>query len=263
MSQTLKGIDVSYANGTLNWTDLAKQVDFAMIRGGYSTTPDDRADANFRDAAAAGVPVGAYWFSYATNVEAAQREAEACITLIKKYKITLPVAFDFEYASVDYAEKQGVKITSDLLCAMARRFLDRIRAAGYTPMLYTNVDFLGRGFSKLADEYLIWLAHWGVSKPGRNCYMWQYTDKLRLKGRVFDGDELFGQIPEDPEKPVVSLSDATRTRFYENAADDYFAIAEQILRGEWGNGDERKKRLKDAGYDYTLAQAMVNAILNS
>ena len=35
-------------------------------------------------------------------------------------------------------------------------------------------------------------------------------------------------------------------------------IAEEVLDGKWGNGDIRKKRLTDAGYDYKAVQTLVN-----
>lgn len=39
-------------------------------------------------------------------------------------------------------------------------------------------------------------------------------------------------------------------------------IAKEVIAGKWGNGDIRKKRLTDAGYDYDLVQARVNEILS-
>lgn len=38
-------------------------------------------------------------------------------------------------------------------------------------------------------------------------------------------------------------------------------IAHEVIQGKWGNGEERKKRLTDAGYSYTAVQAEVNKIL--
>ena len=37
-------------------------------------------------------------------------------------------------------------------------------------------------------------------------------------------------------------------------------IAKEVLRGEWGNGTDRKNRLESAGYDYDSVQAEVNRI---
>ena len=38
-------------------------------------------------------------------------------------------------------------------------------------------------------------------------------------------------------------------------------LAREVIRGNWGNGAERKNRLTAAGYDYAAVQARVNAIL--
>lgn len=38
-------------------------------------------------------------------------------------------------------------------------------------------------------------------------------------------------------------------------------IAKEVIRGDWGNGEERKQKLTDAGYDYSVIQKKVNEIL--
>lgn len=40
-------------------------------------------------------------------------------------------------------------------------------------------------------------------------------------------------------------------------------IAKEVIAGKWGNGDERKNRLTNAGYNFSEVQAKVNSILNS
>ena len=39
-------------------------------------------------------------------------------------------------------------------------------------------------------------------------------------------------------------------------------IAQEVIAGLWGNGEERRQRLEAAGYDYAEVQKMVNAILS-
>ena len=39
-------------------------------------------------------------------------------------------------------------------------------------------------------------------------------------------------------------------------------IAAEELMGKWGNGEERKKRLREAGYDYSKIQSIVNALVS-
>ena len=43
--------------------------------------------------------------------------------------------------------------------------------------------------------------------------------------------------------------------------DDIETIAAEVIQGDWGNGEERKERLEQAGYDYDVVQARVNDLL--
>lgn len=39
-------------------------------------------------------------------------------------------------------------------------------------------------------------------------------------------------------------------------------IAQEVIAGLWGNGEERRRRLTEAGYDYNVIQQAVNDLLN-
>lgn len=39
------------------------------------------------------------------------------------------------------------------------------------------------------------------------------------------------------------------------------AIAKEVIRGDWGNGQDRKNKLTNAGYDYISVQKRVNELL--
>ena len=39
-------------------------------------------------------------------------------------------------------------------------------------------------------------------------------------------------------------------------------IANEVILGKWGNGEERRKRLAEAGYDYSEVQSLVNSIVS-
>lgn len=39
------------------------------------------------------------------------------------------------------------------------------------------------------------------------------------------------------------------------------AVAIEVINGAYGNGEDRKKSLKSAGYDYTKVQHCVNALM--
>ncbi len=38
-------------------------------------------------------------------------------------------------------------------------------------------------------------------------------------------------------------------------------LAREVISGKWGNGEERKRRLTQAGYDYKAVQKIVNSML--
>ena len=70
-----------------------------MIRAGYGMEYD-QVDANFhtniKNAQAAGLECGVYWYSYAVSTSEALKEAKVCYNTIKGYKLSYPVAFDIE-----------------------------------------------------------------------------------------------------------------------------------------------------------------------
>lgn len=175
------GVDVSYWNGTgVDWTKAkAAGIDFAIIRVGYGKgNIDSTAEGNAKRAAAAGVAIGYYWFSYAATAVEARAEADYCCDEIERIgvKPTYPVCFDYEYDSEQKAPPK------ESIVNLARAFLDRVRERGYIPANYTNYDYLSRGFNQLVGEYDLWLAQWGVSKPGMDCDIWQYTSTGRPDG---------------------------------------------------------------------------------
>ena len=183
-----KGIDVSKHNGSIDWNKVkADGIDYAIIRGGYGNSyVDPYFKDNIEGATKAGLKVGVYWFSYSTSVEKARQEAEKCLEVISPYKdkITYPVFYDFEYASVDYAAKQGVTVTKSLATDMANTFINRIASAGYDTGLYSNQDFSSRYFdTSILNSNNLWIAQYTskctYSKP---YMMWQYSEKGSVNG---------------------------------------------------------------------------------
>ncbi|MGW8114187.1 glycoside hydrolase family 25 protein [Caproicibacterium sp. NSD3] len=177
----MRGIDVSAHNGEIDW-QLVKndEIDFAIIRAGYGNDPSQRDrffDRNMLGALRAGIPVGCYWFSYATSIPDAQKEAEICLTVLKPYQdqITWPVFFDYEYDSVRYSREQGVEPDKTLVTDMAAAFLDAISSAGYQAGNYSNLDYCRNWFdmNRLAN-YPLWFAQYDVNSPSIPCALWQF-----------------------------------------------------------------------------------------
>lgn len=191
------GIDVSEHNGNIDWEKVkaSGKVGFAMLRAGYGQTSVDK---QFRNNAVMcntlDIPIGIYWFSYAKTVSDAEKEARACLETIQNYKITYPVAFDFEDDSVRVAKNAGVYVSQSLATSFAKTFLSVIRDAGYIAVNYSNPAYLIQYFDQsLRLEYPLWLAQWPANpnpeiKPSSNPVIWQYSSKGKIPGIVTDVD---------------------------------------------------------------------------
>ena len=205
----LRGIDVSEHNAALNWSHIKNtgEVDFAIIRGGYATTNDLQVFNNISGCVGNNIPIGFYWFSYALTEQDAIAEANSLISVLRTAGITsVPhgLWYDWEYDSDDYATRQGVTITNSIRERFARLFCDTCITAGFSCGLYSNPDYLTKGFQPLInDGYPLWLAEWSVSQPSVNCSIWQYglttISGLQMQ---FDGNVIGdGYTPPTPPTP--------------------------------------------------------------
>lgn len=249
------GIDVSWANGTVDWKTVKPHVDFCMIRAGFgSKTIDSKFKENAQGCLENNIPFGVYWFSYALNESMARAEAKKCLSTVRPYKPVYPIAFDFEYDSLEYAKKQNVLISPSKMCSIACAFLDEILSNGYDVMLYTNPDFwFNRGFKQLGNRYPIWCAHWNVEKPAIYCAMWQDSCTARIEG-------INGNVDTD----ISFMAKNTETTVDKVCADygeQYIRTARQVIAGAYGNGDFRIKKLLEEHKDPNFVQALVNVLI--
>ena len=136
----MKGLDVSVHNGTIDWKKVRDSgLQFALIRAGYGkelNQKDARFDANMTGALAAGMKTGAYWFSYALNPEEAREEAQVCLQVLAPYtgKMTLPVFYDFEYATEAYAQRYGYTFTKAQRTEIILAFMQEISKVYPAPL---------------------------------------------------------------------------------------------------------------------------------
>ena len=191
-----KGIDVSTYQGNIDWSKVkADGIGFAILRAGYgrlATQVDDKFLKNYRNAKAAGVPVGAYWYSYAKNVEEAKLEAAACIANLKGTQLEYPIYYDVE-------ENSQYKLGKATVSAIIKAFCQAMEAAGYWVGVYTNTSWYNTVIDdEIKTKYAMWIAHWGVSKPGISGQygLWQYGvgKGNPISGIVGDVDLDYGYI---------------------------------------------------------------------
>lgn len=188
---SIKGVDVSKYQQEIDWKKVAADgVEFAIIRLGFrgmGTNGTCELDPYFKQnvagAKAAGIDVGVYFFTQATTVEEAKEEARFVIDNLKGYDITWPVVFDTEDIPSYKAARANV-LSREVRTACAKAFLEEIKAAGYTPMLYANTrwSIMKLDLAELED-YDFWYAYYGddLYYPYKFS-MWQYTDSGKVDG---------------------------------------------------------------------------------
>lgn len=181
----LKGIDVSKYQNAIDWPRVAASgVCFAFVRvgwAGYEGGIDEGLDPcfarNTAGAAAAGLAVGAYVYSYCKTPAAAHRAAREAAALLAPYRLTMPLAFDIEDAAT--YKSLGRAYNS----AVAAAFLDEVRAAGYYPLLYTYTSFANSWLDMAAlSKYDLWLADYRGVMGIPGAAIWQHTSDGRVDG---------------------------------------------------------------------------------
>lgn len=190
------GIDVSGHNGDIDWEKVkASGVDFVMLRiggRGYGSDgvlyDDTYFRSNLKGAKAAGLSVGAYFFSQAITPEEAREEALYSVALLQGEELDYPLAFDWEI--IDAEEARTDNISPDTLTECARAFCDTVKEAGYIPCLYTGTTlaYYKYDLAQLSDID-IWYAFYNDSPDMYYNYMiWQYSCTGKVDGIEGDVD---------------------------------------------------------------------------
>lgn len=187
-----EGPDLSKHNGVVDIKQIRdsgyKRIG---IRAGYGkNNVDQKYVVNALACYNLDVAVLLYWFSYAYTVAMAAAEAGYAIAQAAKFWNCCPIAFDFEYDSVNYARKNGVNVTKQLATDMAIAFLRVVKEAGYIPVIYTNRDYarnyfdLQRITAEVGGVY-VWYARYASTLHASEADMadiWQYTSTGRIAG---------------------------------------------------------------------------------
>ena len=152
------GIDVSRWQGNINW-DLVKNsgMSFAIIKLGGADQGyyvDSCFEQNYAKAKAAGVPVGAYWYSNAKSGDEARKEARFFIEKLKGKQFEYPVYMDVE-------EKAMLNLGREKLSDVIASFLNEMESAGYFAGLYMSASpLLSLTTDGIKKRYAIWVAHY-------------------------------------------------------------------------------------------------------
>lgn len=194
--KTYTGIDVSVFQGDIDWDAVKNDgIDFVMLRVGYRgygqkgiMGKDDKFDSNYEGAKKAGLKVGAYFFSQATNESEAREEAAFVLDAVRDCPLDYPIAYDWEFVDNDEARTNGM--TSEDITVCAKAFCEAIKSAGKVPVIYFNCEtgYFNYDLPQVKD-YDFWLAeYYDTPSFYYNYKMWQYSKTGSVDGISGDVD---------------------------------------------------------------------------
>lgn len=283
---TVKGIDIYSGTGKVDFNKVKSAgYSFAIIRAGYGryiNQKDERFEEHYAGAKAAGLNVGAYWFSYATTIEQAEMEADVCIQVLRGKQFEYPIFFDIETQAAFNTGKSNVS-------AMIMAFGKKLESAGYYTGLYNSTYYLTNYVSdEVKRKFTLWVAQyassctysgagrvdmWQKSESGSvpgcagntdldECY-YDYPAAIKAKGlngfkasaKPAEPTPSAPQEPVDPPKPVDDTPQAPST--------DLSSVKGDVdLDGKVTASDARTILRVSAGLGALEGQALKNADMN-
>ena len=207
----MKGIDVSKHNGSINWNQVkADGVRFAILRAGYgrlASQKDVKFEEYYSGAKAVGIPIGCYWYSYATSVEEAKIEAQVCISVIKGKQFEFPIYFDLE-------EQKAFNTGKANCSAMVRAFCGELEKAGYWAGLYmSRSPFNSYMEEDIKTRYALWLAEYNSKlNYSGSVGMWQKSSTGRIAGISGNVDIDEGYIDYAEKVKSAGLNGFSKTK---------------------------------------------------
>ena len=183
-----RGVDLSRWNSVTDWSAVAgSDVQFAILATRTSKGEDATFRSNAVGASKVGIRIGAYVYSMATSVAEAKEEAAFVLNLIKDYPISFPVAFDAEDSgTLGTLSKSGVSEVINAFCS-------EIKAAGYTPVVYANEDWIANKIDMSKIGWDVWVARYNTDYTYKKATIWQNSSNgsvSGISGRV-DTDYLY------------------------------------------------------------------------
>ena len=185
-----KGVDVSAFQGDIDWQQVKDSgIDFAIIRLGYrgygkagKMVEDEYVQDNLTEAKEVGLPIGAYFFSQALNIQEVDEEIDFMLEILGDHKLDLPIILDWEIPGVENPRTKNMDART--LTEIQRYFCQKMTEKGYDPMIYFNWHQAKNLYylSELED-YDFWLAFYQdrMTFPYK-VEMWQYTDQGKVPG---------------------------------------------------------------------------------
>ena len=183
----VKGMDISAWQGKISKANFEKAKDngikFVILRVGYtgSSTKEPTLDKvfeyNYKNAIAAGLPVGVYYYSLATTTSLAKKEANFVVKQLKGKKITYPV-----YIDVEDNATQG-RVSKSTLASVCNKFCSVVKTAGYKPGVYASISWFNSRIGAITVTHTKWVAQYYTKCEYKGAYdMWQYSSSTKVPG---------------------------------------------------------------------------------
>lgn len=263
----LHGFDISHWQADIDLNGVS--FDFMIAKATEGTGYVDRTcDGFVQTALALGRGAGVYHFARTGDPIA---QADFFVDNIRGYIGKAVLFLDWENAG-DY--DLGVLAQGP---AWAKRWLDRVyELTGVRPMIYMSKSVCREyDWSAVAPDYALWMAQYpNYDETGYQDDPWtdgggvgafpgwaihQYTSSGRLGGYGgnLDLDIFYGDMVAW-NKFAGATGDVKPSQGGSKSIDE---LAKEVLNGQWCNGDDRKKRITAAGYDYNAVQNRVNELV--
>lgn len=232
-----KVIDVSYANGQIDWNKAKNQIDGAITRCGFGMNQvnqdDEQYKRNVEECIRLGIPFGIYLYSYANTIEKANSEAEHVLRLIEPYKNSLKLHIWY-----DIEDKIQANLDRNLLGNIITTFCGKIENSGYSVGIYANNNWLRNKIDgSIQDRYMIWSAGYGKNDGQayedakynhKNVVCWQYTSNGNMDGvGRCDVNYYYKDITEDTTK---TTEDKNTDMFNDGLVNCIYDIQEWLNR---------------------------------
>ncbi|MBO5577375.1 MAG: glycoside hydrolase family 25 protein [Ruminococcus sp.] len=178
----VSGIDVSKWQGRIDWQKVKNAgVGFALLRAGYGDALsypaqiDETFEYNYSQCKKVSMPVGAYWYSYATTEAMAVQEAKSCIAALKGKQFEYPIYYDVEEMRIFQTGR-----TNEIIKA----FCDEMEKAGYWAGIYIFRSAVQTYLSqRTRSRYAMAIAEYGSKLNYSGQYgIWQNSSTWRVDG---------------------------------------------------------------------------------
>ena len=192
-----RGIDVSRWNHQidaasgeylpLDWQKIKSAgFDFVILKAGSTRSGKEPTfELDYAGARAAGLMVGAYFYTYSSTVESIKNDVASLLSYLNGKQFEYPIYFDLEDPSL-------ISLGKDKLTELCEVFICSMQKNGYYSALYTNNNWLRNILDtpRILSLFDIWYARypevsvpvWNEEKYGRQLSMWQYTQTGEING---------------------------------------------------------------------------------